>query len=128
MTSSENLAPRDAKVISIILRSLGIEECEPKVIIQLLELAYKYSTGVIKDAQLYADHCGRTTITVNDVKLALQSKVGKTFVPPPPRHYLIEIANSINSKPLSTSESCENMLKVPSKDHFFGGLEYEEGK
>lgn len=42
MTSSENLAPRDAKVVSIILRSLGIEECEPKVIIQLLELAFNF--------------------------------------------------------------------------------------
>ncbi|WUR02735.1 transcription initiation factor TFIID subunit 9 (TAF9) [Vairimorpha necatrix] len=126
MGSNENLAPRDAKVISIILRSLGIEECEPKVIVQLLELAYKYSTDVMKDARLYSEHCGRSSINVSDMKLALQTKVGKHFVPPPPRHYLMEIANTVNSKPLNTSETSENLIKVPNRDHFLGGYEYEE--
>ncbi|KAK6089503.1 hypothetical protein P3W45_001502 [Vairimorpha bombi] len=126
MGSNENLAPRDAKVISIILRSLGIEECEPKVIVQLLELAYKYATDVIKDANLYSEHCGRNTISVNDVKLALQTKVGKHFVPPPPRHYLMEIANTVNSKPLNTSDTSDNLIKVPNKDYFLSGYDYED--
>ena len=126
MGSNENLAPRDAKVISIILRSLGIEECEPKVIVQLLEFAYKYATDVVKDARLYSEHCGRSSISVSDVKLALQTKVGKHFVPPPPRHYLMEIDNTVNSKPLSTSDSSENLIKVPNKDYFLSGYDYKE--
>lgn len=113
MVSGENLAPRDAKIISVILRSLGIEECEPKVIIQLLEFAYKYSTDVLEDALLFAEHANRTQINTADVKLALQTKVGKHFVPPPPRQYLGDIAASVNSKPLTVPDG-ENFLKVPS--------------
>lgn len=113
MVSNENLAPRDAKIISVILRSLGIEECEPKVIIQLLEFAYKYTTDVLEDALLFSEHANRTQINTSDVKLALQTKVGKHFVPPPPRQYLNEIAATVNSKPLTTPDS-ESFLRVPS--------------
>lgn len=124
MASNENLAPRDAKIISVILRSLGIEECEPKVIIQLLEFAYKYTTDVLEDAQLLSEHCGRSIINTNDVKLALQTMVGKHFVPPPPRQYLNEIASSVNSKPLSTPDS-ENFLKVPGASVALLNLDYD---
>ncbi|KAF9763797.1 Transcription initiation factor TFIID subunit 9 [Nosema granulosis] len=124
MSSNENLAPRDAKVISLIIRSLGIEECEPKVITQLLELSYKYATGVLVDAQRYSEHCERSTIGVNDIKLALQSKVGKYFVPPPPRQYLSEIANTVNSKPLSVCDN-ENLVRVPARSIFNVNCDYE---
>ncbi|AFM97747.1 transcription initiation factor TFIID subunit TAF9 [Encephalitozoon hellem] len=124
MASGENLAPRDAKVISVILRSLGIEECEPKVIIQLLEFAYKYTTDVLEDALLFAKHADRMHISTSDVKLALQTKVGRHFVPPPPRQYLSDIAAMVNSKPLSTPEG-ENLIKVPPSSSALLNLDYE---
>ncbi|KAH9412230.1 transcription initiation factor TFIID [Ordospora pajunii] len=124
MSSGENLAPRDAKVISVILRSLGIEECEPKVIIQLLEFAYKYSTEVLGDALLFSKHANRSQINSSDVKLALQTKVGKYFVPPPPRQYLAEIAAMANSKPLSVPDG-ETLIKVPPLSSALLSLDYE---
>lgn len=124
MTNNESTVPRDAKVISLILRSLGIEHCEPKVIIQLLEFAYKYSTDVLSDALVYAEHCGRKNITTSDVKLSLQTKVGKYFVSPPPRQYMHDIALAVNSKPLQTYES-ENLVKLPNSKMAFLNLEYE---
>lgn len=124
MASSENLAPRDAKVISMILRSLGIEECEPKVIIQLLEFAYKYTTDVLEDALLFAKHTGRAQINTSDVKLALQTKVGRHFVPPPPRQYLTEIAMTVNSKPLTIPDG-ENLIRVPPPSSALLNLDYE---
>lgn len=124
MASSENLAPRDAKIISVILRSLGIEECEPKVIIQLLEFAYKYATDVLEDALLFAEHADRSQINTCDIKLALQTKVGKHFVPPPPRQYLNEIAATVNTKPLSIPDG-ESLLKVPSSSSALLNLDYE---
>jgi transcription initiation factor TFIID subunit 9B len=124
MVANENLAPRDAKIISVILRSLGIEECEPKVITQLLEFAYKYTTDVLEDALLFAGHCNRSSINMNDVKLSLQTKVGKHFVPPPPRQYLSDIAVSVNSKPLTSFEG-ESLLKVPPSSLALMNLDYE---
>jgi transcription initiation factor TFIID subunit 9B len=53
MSTPESSVPREAKVVSLILRSLGIEECEPKVILQILEFAYKYTTDVLIDAQAF---------------------------------------------------------------------------
>ncbi|KAI4292306.1 hypothetical protein PAPHI01_1580 [Pancytospora philotis] len=111
--SNENLAPRDAKIVSVILRSLGIEECEPKVIVQLLEFAYKYSCDILDDANMYAQYCERDTISLKDMKLALQTKVGKHFLPAPPRNFLQANAEVVNAKPLSVPDS-ENLLRVPS--------------
>lgn len=116
--SNENLAPRDAKIVSVILRSLGIEECEPKVIVQLLEFAYKYSCDILEDASMYAQYCERGTITLKDMKLAMQTKVGKHFLPAPPRNFLQANAELVNSKPLSSPDT-ENLLRVPT---FSNGL------
>lgn len=121
--SNENLAPRDAKIISVILRSLGIEECEPKVIVQLLEFAYKYSCDILEDASLYARYCERETINVKDMKLALQTKVGKHFLPAPPRSFLQNSAEVTNSKPLTLPDT-ENLLRVPSLNSGLYGAEY----
>ncbi|KAM0680911.1 Transcription initiation factor TFIID subunit 9 [Glugoides intestinalis] len=121
--SNENLAPRDAKIISIILRSLGVEECEPKVIVQLLEFAYKYSCDVLEDAHLYAKYCERQEIIVKDVKLALQTKVGKHFVPPPPKSFLLATAEQLNAKPLSQPDS-ENLIRAPNLKSGMFSMEY----
>ncbi|EIJ89452.1 transcription initiation factor TFIID subunit 9B [Nematocida parisii] len=112
MGSSDSLAPRDAKIISLILRSVGIEECEPKVILQFLEVAYKYFIEALEDAMLYAEHAGRTTPNGADIKLAIQTKVGKYFVPPPPRQFMLEISSRINSKPLTVLET-SNLIRIP---------------
>ena len=121
--AGDNLAPRDAKIISIILRSLGIEECEPKVIVQLLEFAYKYSCDVLEDAYLYSKYCERTVITGKDIKLALQTKIGKHFVPPPPKGFLIHSAEQVNLKPLSQIDP-ENLLRTPNYKSGLFSMEY----
>ncbi|KAM0687292.1 Transcription initiation factor TFIID subunit 9 [Conglomerata obtusa] len=124
MSSLDSSIPRDAKVISLILRSLGIEECEPKVIIQILEFGYKYTTEVLVDAQTYSEYCDRQMITANDLKLALQTKIGKHFVTPPPRQYMNEIAATVNAKPLVEYES-ENLMRVPDAKKALFNLDYE---
>jgi len=106
------LAPRDAKIVSVILRSVGIEECEPKVILQFLEVAYKYFTEVIEDAMLYAQQAERTVPNTKDIRLAIQTKMGKYFVPPPPRQFMLEISSRINAKPLVVAETT-NLIKLP---------------
>ncbi|KAM0673288.1 Transcription initiation factor TFIID subunit 9 [Gurleya vavrai] len=124
MSNNESTVPRDAKVISLILRSLGIEECEPKVIVQILEFGYKYTCDVFQDAQIYSEYSNRKNISVNDVKLALQTKIGKHFVTPPPRQFMNEIAIAVNSKPLVEYEN-ENLMRIPDARRALLNLDYE---
>lgn len=122
--SEENLLPRDAKIISAILRSLGIEECEPKVIIQLLEFAYKYATNVLVDSHYYSLHCERNTITPKDVKLAIQTKSSHQFLPAPSKTVLQATADAVNKNPLTMPDN-ENLIRVPNTKCGLYGAEYE---
>ena len=38
--------PQDASIVHSILQSMGVEACEPRVVQQLLEFQYKYTTQV----------------------------------------------------------------------------------
>jgi transcription initiation factor TFIID subunit 9B len=69
--------PRDAKLVKSILRSMGVEHHEPRVVNQFLDLWYRYVVDVLGDAQTYSD--------CDDVKLAIQSRVNFSFSQPPPR-------------------------------------------
>ncbi|KAF9211227.1 Transcription initiation factor TFIID subunit 9 [Podila verticillata] len=92
--------PRDAKVISLILQSLSVEDAEHKVIHQLLEFAHRYTTDVFQDALLYSEHAGRTEVGIEDVKLAIQGRVNHSFTSPPPKEFLLELAEEKNKVPL----------------------------
>ncbi|KAG0198981.1 Transcription initiation factor TFIID subunit 9 [Mortierella sp. GBA30] len=92
--------PRDAKVISLILQSLSVEDAEQKVIHQLLEFAHRYTTDVFQDALLYSEHAGRTEVGLDDVKLAIQGRVNHSFTAPPPKEFLLELAEEKNKVPL----------------------------
>lgn len=109
---AENTAPRDTKVISLILRSLGIEECEPKAILQIHEFIYKYATDVLKDASQYSEMVDRQVITEKDIKLALQTKVGRYFVPPPSRAYMNDISAMVNSRAIRGHGEGANKLPL----------------
>lgn len=93
------------------------------VITQLLEFAYKYSCDILSDALLYAQNCSRESISPKDVKLALQAKVGRHFLPTPSRDFLKECATTINNKPLSQPDP-DNLLRVPGVNAGFYGTEY----
>ncbi|KAG0301581.1 Transcription initiation factor TFIID subunit 9 [Dissophora globulifera] len=92
--------PRDAKIISLILQSLSVEDAEEKVIHQLLEFSHRYTTDVFQDALLYSEHAGRTDVILDDVKLAIQGRVNHSFTSPPPKEFLLELAEEKNKVPL----------------------------
>lgn len=85
--------PRDVRLVSLILASMGIEDVEPAVLVQLLEFAHRtcadrltcvgYTTQVLQDALVYADHAssrqGGSNISIDDVQLAIQSRVNYSF-------------------------------------------------
>ena len=85
MAEGDEDLPRDAKIVKSLLKSMGVEDYEPRVIHQFLELWYRYVVDVLTDAQVYSEHAGKSAIDCDDVKLAIQSKVNFSFSQPPPR-------------------------------------------
>ncbi|XP_015790995.1 transcription initiation factor TFIID subunit 9B [Tetranychus urticae] len=100
MAQEKESSPRDFGVITSILKEMGINEYEPKVVNQLLEFTYRYVTTVLEDARIYSQYADKKTITVDDVKMAIQSQSEKMLTLPPPQDFLMEIARTRNNQPL----------------------------
>lgn len=98
--SGGDALPRDAKVVMAMLRAMGLQEYEPRVVNQFLELMYRYITDVLGDARAYSEHAGKQSIDSDDVQLAIQSRVNFSFTQPPPREVLMELTKARNSVPL----------------------------
>jgi transcription initiation factor TFIID subunit 9B len=100
--TDSTLKPRDARLLHLLLTSSQVPAYSPKVPIQLLDFAYRYTHSVLLDAQAYADHVhGQgSVISIDDVRLAVSSKVGHTFRGPPPKEFLLEVAAERNRRPL----------------------------
>lgn len=79
--------PRDARLIALILASMGVSDIEPSVLLQLLEFAHRYTHDVLSDALVYSDHASSrqssANVTLEDVNLAIQSRVNYSFTKPP---------------------------------------------
>ncbi|CAG4988299.1 unnamed protein product [Colias eurytheme] len=92
--------PKDAQVIMSIMKEVGITDYEPRVVNQLLEFTFRYVTSVLDDARVFANHAKKKTIDLDDVRLAVQMQLDKSFTSPPPREVLLELARVKNVNPL----------------------------
>lgn len=97
---SEPVIPNDAKVMAAILHSMGVEQLEARVPNQFLEFAHRYVSEVLHDAQIYSEHADKKELDIDDIKLAIQAKVNSSFTQPPPREFLIGLAEKRNRQPL----------------------------
>lgn len=92
--------PNDAKTIEAILKSMGVDQFDPRVTQQLLELLYRHVTNVLFDARQFSEHADKQLIDADDIKMALQSKNSSTFAQPISREVMAKIAVERNSIPL----------------------------
>ncbi|XP_026321666.1 transcription initiation factor TFIID subunit 9 [Hyposmocoma kahamanoa] len=92
--------PKDAQVIMSIMKEVGISDYEPRVVNQLLEFTYRYVASVLDDARVFANHAKKKTIDLDDVRLAVQMQLDKSFTSPPPREVLLQVARVKNVNPL----------------------------
>ncbi len=103
--SSSKTTPKDAQVITTILRDMGVNEYEPRVVHQLLEFSYRYVSQVLEDAVVYSTYANKKSVDVEDVRLAVEKLSDKMFTSPPPRDLLMEIARQKNQIPLPVIKS-----------------------
>ncbi|ELT97765.1 hypothetical protein CAPTEDRAFT_161501 [Capitella teleta] len=97
MTSQPKTVPRDIQVMSAILKDVGVNDHEPRVLNQMMEFAYRYVTDVLDDARVYSSHSKKKAIDEDDVRLAVQYKLEYGFTTPPPKDLLLDVARSKNS-------------------------------
>ncbi|GBG65720.1 hypothetical protein CBR_g52315 [Chara braunii] len=108
--------PRDARVVKNVLKAMGVEEYEPRVLNQFLEFMHRYITDVLTDARVYSEHASKSAIDVDDVRLAIQSRVNFSFTQPPPREVLLELAKARNSIPLPIITQSPGIPLPPEQD------------
>ncbi|KPJ12838.1 hypothetical protein RR48_10468 [Papilio machaon] len=130
LTTQTKHIPKDAQVIMSIMKEVGITDYEPRVVNQLLEFIFRYVTCILEDARAFANHSKKKTIDLDDVRLAVQLQLDKSFTSAPPREVLLELARTKNVNPLPLIKphcglrlppdrycltACNYRLKVPTK-------------
>jgi transcription initiation factor TFIID subunit 9B len=114
-TEDKDARPRDALAIADILKSIGIEKYEPKVVNQLLEFMHRYVSETLIDAQDYALHAHRQKIEQSDLGLAIQGRAMRSFAKPPSRERLMILARDRNRIPIPPVPTRPGVLLPPER-------------
>ncbi|OKL55936.1 hypothetical protein UA08_08646 [Talaromyces atroroseus] len=110
--------PRDARLIHMLLASLGVTAYQERVPLQLLDFAYRYTSSTLQDAvhlamEGYAGTAtgpGETnvstgsgrgvvelnTITLQALRLSIASRLHYQFQPGLPKEFLVDVASERN--------------------------------
>lgn len=95
-TSSSDAGPGWA--LRELLKQSGVQEWDPRVIMQLIEFQYRTTHDILLNCKDYAAHDGRTQLTEDDLQLGVQEHLRTTRKPL--RSVLTEIQQKINKVPL----------------------------
>jgi len=101
MSRSETIPP-NARSIALLLSSTPtVHDAQPGVLHQLLEFSHRYTSQVLSDALVYAEHAGRPgKVEMDDVVLGVQARVGWEFGGRVPKEYTLSLATQTNAVPL----------------------------
>lgn len=114
--------PKDAQVILSIMKEMGIQEYEPKTLVQLTEFVYRYATSILEEARAYANS-KKKSLDLDSVRLALELSSESTFTTPPPREVVMECARNKNNSPLPlVKPHCG--LRLPPDRHCLAACNY----
>ena len=124
--------PRDARLIHVVLSSLGIHSYQERVPLQLLDFAYRYTSGVLSDslrlsAEGYSSQNERgnrragaggddnNAVTVTALRQAIASRQGHTFQGALPKEFMMEQAAERNRIALPKVERGYGLQLPPEK-------------
>jgi len=119
--------PQDEMAMRSILKDMGIHEYEPRVVQQMLEFAYRYTTEVLEESKVYSAHAKKKTIDVDDVKLAVTNRGDRSGRAPPRIDLLNEIARTKNSQPLPSIKPFSGP-RIPPDRYCLSGINYRATK
>lgn len=129
--------PRDYHLIHAVLANRGVSAYEERVPLMLMDFAYRYTRGVLEDAQTFSTEAwtassggGRggagTTgqdgnVNLTAVRLAIASRIGHTFTEPLPNRELAELAQDVNRVQLPRPERVFG-LRLPPEQFCLTGV------
>ncbi|KAG0148612.1 hypothetical protein CROQUDRAFT_75281 [Cronartium quercuum f. sp. fusiforme G11] len=112
--------PRDARIIAILLATMGVQSSSEGVVRVLMEFAHRYTVDILSDAMVYADHAGRGHAShgpdVEDVRLAVQAKVEHSMSAPMTKEFLLNLADTLNKTSLPPIPERYGIRLPPEKD------------
>jgi len=107
--------PSDALRIHQLIKSMGIDDYEPRVVNQLMDFMYKYVTDILLDAEAYSEQANKAAgvVEMDDVMLGIQSRTAYSFVQPPSQDIISEMAQRVNAKEMPKFPAQKVGLLIP---------------
>lgn len=116
--SGKSRRPRDARLVHMLLASLGVTAYQERVPLQLLDFAYRYTSATLQDAAYLSmeGYAGASsgpgepnvssgggrggvelnTVTLQSLRLSIASRLHYQFQPGLPKEFLADIASERN--------------------------------
>ncbi|KAE8151038.1 transcription initiation factor IID, 31kD subunit-domain-containing protein [Aspergillus avenaceus] len=140
--SGKSRRPRDVRLIHMLLSSLGVTAYQERVPLQLLDFAYRYTSGVLQDAvhlatEGYAGATGEpggsasrgppevNTVSLPALRLSIASRLHYQFQTGLPKEFLMDVAAERNrvALPGATRGYDQTQAKPPSNQSvLMGGM------
>ncbi|KAH0610593.1 uncharacterized protein H6S33_012120 [Morchella sextelata] len=126
--------PRDARIIHLILASMGVSSYQERVPLMLMDFAYRYTSSVLQDALLFSDAIHSTTntggpnppssVTLSDLRMSVASRINHQFNTALPKEFLLDIAQERNRVGLPTVGK-EFGVRLPPEKYSLTGISWE---
>ncbi|KAM5436195.1 Transcription initiation factor TFIID subunit 9 [Microsporum canis] len=111
--SGKSRRPRDARLIHMLLASLGVTSYQERVPLQLLDFAYRYTSSTLQDAvylategypgelqkesgRQHAHQDGSSGISLGALRMSIASRLHYQFQPGLPKEFLMDLAAERN--------------------------------
>lgn len=136
--TGKSTRPRDARLIHLVLASLGVSAYQERVPLQLLDFAYRYTAGVLGDALhlTLEGHAGagagasssssrgnnaESVVSIAALRLAVAGRLNYQFRSALPKEFLLELAQERNRIALPRVER-EFGLRLPPEKYCLTGV------
>ena len=133
--------PRDARLLHMVLANYGVSAYQERVPLQLMDLAYRYTSSTLQDALHFtsegygttgsapgpgkaAAHNDLSTITLSSLRLSIASRTHYQFNPTLPKEFYTEIAQERNRIALPPV-SREWGLRLPPEQYCLTGVGWD---
>ncbi|KAF3491265.1 RNA polymerase II transcription factor [Arthroderma uncinatum] len=112
--SGKSRRPRDARLIHMLLASLGVTSYQERVPLQLLDFAYRYTSSTLQDAvylategypgetqkegggRSHAHQDGSSGVSLGALRMSIASRLHYQFQPGLPKEFLMDLAAERN--------------------------------
>ncbi len=124
--------PRDARLVHLILANMGVHAYTERVPLQLLDFAYRYTSGIMSDAIAYEPPVQSSAsskkarqedegVSLNALRTAVSARVAQQFSSALPKDFMIDLASERNRIALPRVDR-EFGLRLPPERYCFTGV------